>query len=192
MNCDSAKAILQSHVDRLLMPIDRADVAEHLRSCAACSREAAQYRALGSALDALPEPPLPSSFTHSVMSQLPEMLPAEEGPGHLLRWGVAAAAASFAFLAGLAVLVEGAGPDVAHQVLDPMAGSLKVAGLLLGEGATLVAAFLDTVASALVTTDLAVKLAFCALLVLTNAALAAVIARTRPILSRPRSRDRTS
>jgi hypothetical protein len=114
------------------------------------------------------------------MGRLPEMLPAAEGPGHLLRWGAVAATLVFGFLAGLALLLESAGPEVAHQVLDPLAASLSLAGLMLGSGARLAASLLDTLSSALVTTDLTVKLAFCALFVGIYALLLAALARLRP------------
>ena len=179
MNCSSVRQALDAYLERGLLPIDRASVAEHLRGCADCAHEESGLRALISALDALPDPPLPSAFTQSVMQQLPEMLPAEEGAGHVLRWGLAAAAALFAFLAGLALLLDGGGPDVAHEVLDPMAASLRLAGMMLGHGATAAAAFLDAASSTLVMTELGTKLAFAAVFVMTNAALVAIVSRYR-------------
>jgi anti-sigma factor RsiW len=179
MNCASVQQILGDYLERGLLPIDRASVAEHLRGCAACTREEAAQRALTSALEALPDPRLPSAFTQSVMQHLPEMLPANEGAGHVLRWGIAACAALFAFLSGLALLLSGGNPAVAHEVLDPMAASLRLAGLMLGHAATMTAEFLDTASSTLVATELGTKLAFAALFVMTNAALVAVVSRYR-------------
>ena len=181
MNCDSARTMLDDHVEGLLLPLDEAAMKLHLGGCAACAREVAEQRALTAALDGLPEPALPSSFAHGVMSQLSEMLPAAEGRRHLMRWGAVTAVAAFAFLAALALLVEGAGPSVAHEVLDPLAASLTLAGLLVGAGATLAASFLKTLAGALVTTDLALKLAFCAIFVAINAALVMLLSRVRPV-----------
>ena len=186
MKCDDARTILEGDFEGLLLPLDRAAVAEHQRSCPACARVAAEARALSAALAKLPDPPLPSSFAHSVMGQLPEMLPAEHGAGHLLRWGAVAATLVFAFLASLSLLLEGAGPDVAHQVLDPLAASLTLAGLILGQGATLVAALLGALSSELVATDLVAKLAFCAVFVVANAALLRAVAHVRRANGSPR------
>lgn len=178
MKCDSVRQVLGDPGHGLL-PIDRASVSEHLQGCAACAQEEADQRALISALDALPDPALPSAFTQSVMQHLPEMLPAEEGAGHVLRWGAAASAALFAFLAGLALLLQAGDPDVAHEVLDPLAASLRLGGLMLGHAATVAAEFLDAASSTLVATALGTKLAFAALFVTTNAALVAIVSRYR-------------
>ena len=190
MKCDDARTLSEAEAEGLLLPLDRAAVAEHQHDCPACGRAAAESRALSAALDALPDPPLPSSFAHSVMGQLPEMLPAVQGAAHLLRWGALAAALVFVFLASLSLLLEGAGPDVAHEVLDPLAASLTLAGLILGQGATLVAALLGTLSSALVSADLVAKLAFCAVFVVTNAALLRAVSHFRPANGGARMTDR--
>ena len=179
MKCDHVRQILDEHGEGLLLPLDRAAVVEHLRSCAACSREQASLLALSRALDTLPEPKVPSAFAQSIMQGLPEMLPAEEGAGHVLRWGIAASVALFAFLSGLALLLDGAGPDVAHQVLDPIGASFKLSGMLVAQTATFVAALLDASATALVTSELSAKLAFAAVFAATNAALLSLVARCR-------------
>ena len=45
------------------------------------------------------------------------MLPAQQGAGHVVRWGLVAATALFAFLASLTLLVRESGPEVARQTL---------------------------------------------------------------------------
>ena len=188
MKCDHARQALAERVDGLLMPIDRAALAEHVRGCAACARAEAEVALLVAGLDRLPDPAVPSGFTQSVMQQLPEMLPAEHGTKHLLRWGVAAAVLVFAFLAGLGLLLDSGGPDVAHQLLGPVAASFQLAGLLLAHAATATAALIDATSTAIVTTHLGAKLAFALAFVAVNAALVGLLSRYRPLGRAPARR----
>ena len=180
MRCDHVRAVLQQHLDKLLLPIDRAAVHDHLAGCPSCAAEAAALRQVIDGLARLPDPEVPAGFADAVMSGLPEMLPAEHGAGHVARWGAAAAAIVFAFLAGLALLLKGGGPDVAHEALDPLAASLRLGGLMLAHSASLVAALLDAASSALAATGAGPKLGFALVFVAVNAALMASVARSRP------------
>lgn len=180
MKCDHVLVVLQQHIDKLLLPIDRAEVHDHLAGCPSCAAEAADLRQVIDGLARLPDAEVDASFTDAVMAGLPEMLPAEQGAGHVARWGVAAAVAVFAFVAGLALLLRGGGPDVAHEALDPLAASLKLGGLMLAHSASLVAALLGAASSALASTGALPKLAFALVFVAVNAALMASVARSRP------------
>ena len=177
MHCEDVRDKLEELVDGLLPPEARPAVEEHVTACATCAASLRELRALVGVLAALPEPPVPSAFSQSVMQHLPEMLPARQGAGHVLRWGIAASIVLFGFLGGLAILFEDVGPDIAHRVLDPMAASLRLSELLLGHGATMGAAFLDGASAALLTADRSITLAFAAILVAANVALLAFLAR---------------
>src|SRR5262245_39114604 len=117
MKCPTVKRLLHQHLDRLLLPIDRAAVEEHLHACDGCRAEGYRLRLVARALDRLPEPEVDDAFVRDVMSNLPEMLPAQHGTGHVLRWGAIAATLLFAFLASLALLVKHGGPGVADETL---------------------------------------------------------------------------
>jgi predicted anti-sigma-YlaC factor YlaD len=183
MRCDHVRDVLQDHLERLLLPIDRAAVGQHLASCPSCAREAEALAAVASLLTDLPDPEVPSAFTESVMSALPEMLPARQGTGHLLRWGVLAAAVVFAFLASLSLLIRGGGPDVARGTLEPLAASLELAAVLVASAASAAAALLDAASSAIASAGLGAKLAFALLFVSTHAAFVALLVRTRPLVA---------
>jgi anti-sigma factor RsiW len=190
MRCEHVQDVLQDHLERLLLPIDRAAVDDHLAGCATCRREAASLRALVRALSELPDADVPPGFGASVMSNLPEMLPAQEGRGHLLRWGAITAALVFAFLASLSLLIETGGRDVARETLAPMFASLELALILLGDAASAGAALVDASATAIASASLGAKLAFALLFVAVDASFLLALARARPIAARLEGRAR--
>ena len=178
MRCDEAHRLLEESVDGRLLPLDRAALGEHLELCPSCPVELARLRSIVDALDALPEDPVPEDFAARVMAELPEMLPARHGVGHVARWGAAAAASLVVFVLGLAVLPSLAGPSVASGTLKPLSASLRLGGSLLASGAT---AALDAAAASLVTAGLGPKLLFALAFVACNAALAVAVHRYREL-----------
>lgn len=180
MTCDRARELMQEHLEGLLLPLDRASVEAHLERCAGCRAEVATWRSLTGALDDIPEAEVPADFAASVMAELPEMLPAEEGPGHVLRWGIAVAAVLSGFIAALALLINESGPEVARQTLQPLAASLHLGGVILVQAATAVALGIDAMSQTMASTGLGAKAAFVVAFAAINAALLAVLVRLRP------------
>jgi anti-sigma factor RsiW len=185
MKCEHCRKLLDEYVEGLLMPLDRASLETHLAGCARCTVEAQRLATLVDTLRELPEPDVPEDLVARVMAQLPEMLPAREGAGHLVRWGLLAAAATLAFVAGLAMLPQAGGPEVARDTLAPLAASLQLGGSVLAHAFSALASVLDATASELASTGLAAKLAFAVLLVASNAALAVAVHRYRDAWLRP-------
>lgn len=176
MKCEQAVQQVQERLEAPLLPLDDAALSAHLRNCECCRRDEARFRALVHGLRALPQDArVPENFTSSVMSALPEMLPAQSGAGHLARWGLAAAAALAAFVLGLALLPAAGGPDVAHDTLAPLSASLRLDGALAGEAVAALARVLDATAAELAAASLASKVAFAALFAATLAGMAFLV-----------------
>jgi anti-sigma factor RsiW len=182
MKCTTAKRLLQDHLDHALLPIDRAAVESHLHECDACRAEGFRLRLITRGLDRLPEPDVPQDFVARVMADLPEMLPAQHGTGHVLRWGLVAAAVLFTFLASLTLLVRESGPEVARQTLEPLGASLHLAGLLLAHAAGAAATLLDAASHAFALAGWPAKLLFVLAFVMAHAALLAALKRYQPLL----------
>jgi len=183
MKCATAKRLLQDHLDRTLLPMDRAAIESHLHECDSCRAEGFRLRLVTRGLDRLPEPDVPQDFAARVMADLPEMLPAQHGAGHLLRWGLVAAAALFGFLASLTLLVRESGPEVARQTLEPLAASLHLGALLLAHAAGAIATVLDAASHALAIADWPAKLLFVVVFVMAHAALIAALRRYQPLMA---------
>lgn len=179
MRCEHAKHHLEEYAEGLLLPLDRAAVEQHLGDCARCPAELARLRALLHALAELPDDDVPADFCRSVMDGLPEMLPAREGPGHVLRWGLASAAALLAFVAAVAVLPKLGGPAVARGTLQPLSASLRLGGEILSSIATALAGTLDAASATLLAAGLGPKVLFALAFLACNLALAAAVSRYR-------------
>lgn len=175
MNCEHCRTQLDEYVEDLLSPLDRASLETHLGECEHCASEALRIQELVHVLRELPDEDVPEDLVERVMSDLPEMLPAQEGRGHLLRWGLVAAAAMLAFVSALAMLPQGGGPGVASDTFAPLAASLQLGGSVLAHAFSALASVLDAAASELAATGLGVKALFALLLIGTNAALVAAI-----------------
>lgn len=187
MKCEHAHLLMQEYLDAVLLPLDRAAVEEHVNACAPCHRELAQLQALIHVLEDLPPAEAPADFADGIMAALPEMLPAQQGVGHVVRWGLVAAAAVFAFVVGLAVLPGIGGPDVARDTLGPVSASFRLGGAVMSAGATALAGALDAASSALVSAGPAQKLAFLLAFFACNAALVHALRRYRLLAVRPSS-----
>lgn len=186
MRCEHCRQLLDEHVEKLLLPLDRASVDAHLAGCDRCSVEAGRLRALVDALADLPDVEVPADFTETVMANLPEMLPAREGAGHLVRWGLVSAVSFLAFVAGIALLPQLGGPEVARDTLGPLSATFQLGGMLLSHAAAALGRALDASASELAAAGVAAKLGFAAVFVACNAALALSVHRYRdPWLRQP-------
>lgn len=181
--CEQARERMQERLDGAMLPLDRAAFDAHLERCDGCRSQQSAWARVLSSLDELPEAEVPEGFAESVMADLPEMLPAKEGPRHVLGWGVAVAALVSAFAASLALLVNESGPDVARQTLEPLAASLHLGGMLLAQSGTALAAGLAATSQAMASTGPAAKLAFVVTFAGVNALLLLLIARLRPVES---------
>lgn len=179
MKCEHCQTLLDEYVEDLLMPLDHASVEAHLHECAPCTRDVSRLGALVHALRELPDEDVPDTLIANVMSNLPEMLPAKQGTGHLLRWGLVAAAATLAFIAALAMLPQSGGPGVASDTFAPLAASLQLGGSVLAHAFSAFASVLDAAASELTAAGLSVKMLFALLLIGSNVALAAAVHRYR-------------
>ena len=175
MKCEHCLTLLDEYVEDLLTPLDRASLEAHLGECERCAAESQRIASLVHVLRELPDEEVPEDLVERVMSELPEMLPAQEGGGHLLRWGLAAAAALLAFVAGLSMLPQSSGTGVASDTFAPLAASLQLGGSVLAHAFSALASLLDAAASELTAMGLGVKLTFALLLIATNAALVAAI-----------------
>jgi anti-sigma factor RsiW len=179
MKCEHCRMHLDEYVEDLLMPLDRATVEAHLAECGRCVREARRLGVLVHALRDLPDEDVPEDLVANVMANLPEMLPAKEGTGHLLRWGLVAAAAVLAFVAALAMLPQAGGPGVASDTFAPLAASFQLGGSVLAHSFSALASLLDATASELAATGFSAKLLFALMLIGSNVALAAAVHRYR-------------
>lgn len=179
MKCEHCEKLLDEYVEGLLMPLDRAALEAHLGDCERCAATARRLSVLVHALRDLPDEDVPGELVENVMSRLPERLPAQEGAAHLVRWGVAAAVAALAFVAGLAMLPQAGGPEVARDTLAPLAASFQLGGSVLAHAFSALASVLDAAASELVTAGLAAKVLFALTFLGVNAALAFALGRYR-------------
>jgi anti-sigma factor RsiW len=179
MKCEHCRTLLDEYVEDLLMPLDNASTEAHLAECETCAREARRLGVLVHALRDLPDEDVPDSLIEAVMANLPERLPAQEGSGHLLRWGLMAAAAMLAFVAALAMLPQAGGPGVASDTFAPLAASFQLGGSVLAHSFSALASVLDATASELTAAGLSAKMLFALLLIGSNAALAAALHRYR-------------
>jgi anti-sigma factor RsiW len=179
MRCEDAKHHLEEYAEGLLLPLDSAAVEQHLGDCARCPVELARLRALVHALDELPADAVPDGFCERVMASLPEMLPAGQGAGHVLRWGLASAAALLAFVAAVAVLPKLGGQAVARGTLQPLSASLRLGGEILSSVATALASTLDAASGTLLAAGLGPKALFALAFLACNLALAAAVTRYR-------------
>jgi anti-sigma factor RsiW len=191
MRCEHASHFLEEYAEGLLLPLDRAAVAEHVGDCPRCSGEVARAAALLRVLGDLPDAEVSDDFCARVMADLPEMMPAQQGTGHLVRWGLASAAALFAFVAAVAVLPRLGGPGVARETLQPVSASLRLGGEILGSAATMLAGALDAASATLIAAGLGPKALFALAFLTCNLALAAAVSRYRHAClhgaARPRS-----
>jgi len=163
---------------------------EHARSCVPCRAEMARWSALLASLEELPEADVPADFADSVMADLPEMLPAAEGAGHVLRWGVLVAALLSGFVASMALIVNEGGPETARQTLQPLGASLQLGGILLAQAAAALAlaiAAMSETASSMSAGSRALAVAVFAAL---NAGLLALLTTLRPREAHGTSRRR--
>ena len=197
LSCDQAREAMQADLDRAVAPSREAlapsrDVRlqPHLSSCAACRADAARFTALVAALEALPPAEVPAGFADAVMADLPEMLPASEGPAHVLRWGVAIAALLSGFIAALALLVNEGGPAAARQALRPLGASLQLGGIMLAQAAAALAIGLTAMSDVLAKTSVGAKIAAVVAFAALNAALLAMLTRLRPEAREARARRR--
>ncbi|MEM7246558.1 MAG: zf-HC2 domain-containing protein [Acidobacteriota bacterium] len=179
MNCDDARALLSDHVDRLLLPNEAMPLERHLERCDDCRHEQALLGSLVSTLEGLEDPEVPDEFTARVMAELPERLPAQEGAGHVLRWGLVCAAVFSAFVVGLALLPKLGGAEVARDTLRPLGASFELGGLLLAHAAVAMAATLDRAASFLTSLSWVHAAGFGMLFVGANLALMTALRRYR-------------
>ena len=181
MKCDHAKNLLPDWLDGLLLPLDRAAVGSHVAGCASCRDDAARLSSLIRMLDELPTVHVPGHFTDQVMARLPEMLPAVEGPGHLVRWGAAAVAAVAALAGALLFLPSLAGPSVARGTLGPVSASLRLGVEIFAATSTALASAVDACATALAQANSTAKLAFAVVFLLSHAGLALAVSRYRKL-----------
>jgi len=175
MKCEHCCTLLDAHVEDLLMPLDRASVEAHLGECEDCAREVRRIGVLVHALRELPDAEVPDDLIERVMSDLPEMLPAQEGTSHLVRWGLVAAAATLAFVAALAMLPQSGGLGVASDTFAPVSASFQLGGSVLAHAFSALASVLDASASQLIATGFGAKMLFALLLIGSNAALAVAV-----------------
>jgi len=179
MRCEHASHLLAEYAEGLLMPLDRAAVEQHLRECSRCPSEIARLQVLVQALEALPEEDVPADFSARVMESLPEMLPAREGAGHVVRWGLASAAALLTFVVAVAVLPHLGGPAVARGTLQPLSASLRLGGEVLSSLAIALAGALDAASATLLSAALGPKVLFGLAFVACNLFLALAVERYR-------------
>ena len=175
MKCEHCHSLLDAYVEDLLMPLDRASLDAHLGDCEGCAREVRRLGVLVHALRELPDEDVPEELVEAVMANLPEMLPAQEGTSHLLRWGLVAAAATLAFVTALTMLPQAGGPDIASATFAPLSASIQLGGSVLAHSFSALASVLDATASELVATGVGAKLLFALLLIGSNAALAVAV-----------------
>ena len=179
MKCEHCAKLLDEYVEGLLTPLDRASLEAHLGDCDRCAATARRLSVLVHALRDLPDEDVPEDLVETIMARLPERLPAQEGAGHLLRWGVAAAIALLAFVGGLALLPQAGGPEVARDTLAPLSASFQLGGSVLAHSFSALASVLDAAASELMAASFAAKLLFALTFLGTNAALAFAVSRYR-------------
>lgn len=190
LTCEQAREAMQEDLDEAL-PLQRDDrLRPHLATCASCRADAARFTALLSSLETLPPAEVPADFADAVMADLPEMLPAAEGPGHVLRWGIAIAAIFSGLIAALALLVNEGGPEAARQTLQPLGASLQLGGIMLAQGAAALAIALSAMSDTLAKTSFGAKVAAVIAFAAVNAALLAMLTRLRPEAREARSRAR--
>ncbi len=178
--CDQIREHLQARAEGELPPRESGALDAHLSGCAACAAEHGAWLALLESLEALPPAPVPEGFAESVMRDLPEMLPAREGPRHLVGWGVVVTAILSAFVAMLGTIHGTAGAAIARETLQPLAGSLHLGGLMVAHAATATLVALRFMSEALAGLGPGGKLAFILAFAAVNASLFALIARCVP------------
>jgi len=185
--CERARGLMQEHLEGLLLPLDRASMEAHLERCADCRTELGAWRSLADALDAVPPAEVPDGFADRVMADLPEMLPAQEGAGHVLRWGALVAALLSGCFAALALLVNESGHAV-RDAVRPLGATLELGLTLTWHGYWLVEGMTIETAEALARADMSTKMALVVAFAAVNAALLAVLARLSPAALPSRSR----
>lgn len=178
--CERARQGLQDRVDGLGTPHERSALDIHLAHCAACRTELASLLALTASLEALPEADVPADFAGRVMADLPEMLPAAAGPGHVLRWGIGVAALLSGFVATVAMLLHAGGPEAAQQTLQPLGASFQLSGILLAQVAAGLAVGLNAMSQTLHASGFDSPIVVIVLFAAANAALLGLLAKLRP------------
>lgn len=178
--CEQARGLMQERLDGLVRSAQGAALDEHLVSCVPCRSEMARWSALASSLDEMPESEVPAGFTRSVMADLPEMLPAAEGAGHVLRWGVVIAALMSGFIAAIALLINEGGPEAARQTLQPLGASLQLGGILLAQAAAGLALAVAAMSEAAASMSTGARVVLVVVFALLNAGLLAMFTKLRP------------
>jgi len=67
MSCTERQEALQDYLAGELSPAEASLIEAHARECASCARDLAAYRALFSALPAIPDPPVPADLHAQVV-----------------------------------------------------------------------------------------------------------------------------
>ncbi|MBE3555652.1 MAG: zf-HC2 domain-containing protein [Firmicutes bacterium] len=150
MNCSQVRALLQAYVDGDLSPLARLRIGEHVQRCTSCAQYLGELEEEVEELAHLPKVSAGTSFTHEVMSRLPQATPWSAGSqeGSTLssrrswRWPLAAVAGVVAVLAGTAFLpsgpsfasVSGEGNIFHKQDAVAVPANTVVSGDLLVEG----------------------------------------------------------
>ena len=178
--CEQARELMPGRLDGLLRSAQDAALDEHVVTCLPCRAEMARWSSLVSSLEAMPEATVPAGFTRSVMADLPEMLPAAEGAGHVLRWGVIVAALLSGFIAAVALLVNEGGPEAASQTLQPLGASLQLGGIMLAQAAAGLALGVAAMSEAAASMSTGARVVLVVVFALLNAGLLAMFTKLRP------------
>ena len=180
--CETVREQIQAQLDGLLHH-EAAEIDAHVAACEGCAAELAAWRTLLASLENMPPVEAPTGFAESVMADLPEMLPAREGPAHLLAWGAGVAAVMSGFVATLATIYGDSGAGMIRQTLQPLTASLQLGGLMVGQATTAAINGLRLMSDALGELGPGGRLAFVLAFAGANAALLAFIARWSPALT---------
>lgn len=103
MRCSSCEPLLDRYLEGTLTPRQMFDVAEHVRTCDACSRLLEEVKVVDALLLTTQAPELPTNFTFAVMAET-RSLPAPKPLQHRL-WSFVTLYLTAAWIAALALFV---------------------------------------------------------------------------------------